>query len=59
MAGLSMFGGVIGFVILWAYNPCFQTHMSEDKVFIQFIASRKFLLVALLFGIAHVFYYGL
>lgn len=58
MAGLSMLGGVIGFVILWAYNLSFQTHMSEDKVFIQFITSRKFLLVALLFGIAHVFFMG-
>lgn len=53
-----MFGGVIGFVILWAYNLSFQTHMSEDKVFIQFITSRKFLLVALLFGIAHVLFMG-
>lgn len=58
VAGISMLGGVLGFVILWAYNLSFQTHLSEDKAFILFITSRNFLLVALLFGIIHIFFMG-
>ena len=58
LAGLSMLAGVIGFVILWAYNLSFQTHLREDKVFIGFITSRGFMLVALLFGIFHIFFMG-
>ena len=58
LAGLSMLGGVIAFVILWAYNLSFQTHMREDKAFIQFITSRRFLLVAMLFSAIHVFFMG-
>ena len=58
LAGLSMLAGVIGFVVLWAYNLSFQTHLREDKVFIGFITSRGFMLVALLFGIFHIFFMG-
>jgi len=58
VSGLSMLGGVLGFVVLWAYNMSFQTHMREDKAFIQFITSRKFLLVALTLGGIHLFCMG-
>ena len=58
IAGLSMLGGVLGFVVLWGYNMSFQTHLREDKAFIQFITSRKFLLIALTFGGIHVFFMG-
>ncbi len=58
LAGLSMLAGVIGFVVLWAYNLSFQTHLREDKAFIRFITSRRFLLIALLFGIFHIFFMG-
>ena len=58
LAGLSMLAGILGFVVLWAYNLSFQTHMREDKKFISFITSRKFLLVALLLGILHIFFMG-
>ena len=58
LAGLSMLAGVIGFVILWVINLSFQTHMREDKVFISFITSRGFMLIALLFGILHIFFMG-
>ena len=43
MAGLSMLAGVLSMVILWAINLSFQTYLSEDKAFIQFITSRRFL----------------
>jgi len=58
LAGISMLGGVLGFVVLWAYNMSFQTHMREDQAFIQFITSRKFLLVALTLGGVHLFFMG-
>ena len=58
LAGLSMLGGVLAFVVLWAYNLSFQTHLREDKSFIQFITSRKFLLWAMVLGAAHLIFMG-
>ena len=58
VAGLSMLGGVLAFVVLWGYNLSFQTHLREDKAFIQFITSRKFLLVAMLLGAVHLIFMG-
>ena len=58
LAGLSMLGGVIAFVILWAYNLSFQTFLREDKAFIAFITSRRFLLVAFVFSGAHLLFMG-
>ena len=57
-AGLSMLGGILSFVILWVYNLSFQTQLREDKKFIQFITSRKFLLTAMLFILMHLFFMG-
>ena len=57
-AGLSMFSGVIAFVILWGYNMSFQTFLREDAAFIKFITSRRFMLFALLFGASHIFFMG-
>jgi DMSO/TMAO reductase YedYZ heme-binding membrane subunit len=58
LAGLSMLGGVLAFVILWGINLSFQTYLSEDKAFIRFITSRKFLLSAMLLSAAHLFFMG-
>jgi len=58
LAGLSMLGGVLAFVVLWAYNLSFQTFLREDQAFIGFITSRKFMLFALLLGAAHLFFMG-
>jgi hypothetical protein len=58
LGGLSMLFGVLGFVVLWAYNLSFQTFLREDRAFIAFITSRRFLLVALTFGGAHLFFMG-
>ena len=59
LAGWSMLGGVLGFVVLWAYNLSFQTHLREDEAFIRFITSRRFLLIALTLGGVHVAFMGL
>ena len=58
LAGLSMLGGVLAYFVLWGYKLMFQTHRVEDKTLIQFITSRKFLLVAMTLGAAHVFFMG-
>ncbi len=58
LAGISMLGGVLAFVILWGYNLSFLTHLREDKAFIQFITTRKFLLVAMILGAVHLFFMG-
>lgn len=58
LAGLSMLGGILSFVVLWAYNLSFQTHLREDKSFIQFITSRTFLLWAMLLGAVHLVFMG-
>ena len=57
-AGLSMLGGVLAFVVLWAYNLSFETHLREHKALLQFIMSRRFLLVAMIPGGAHLFFMG-
>jgi len=58
-AGLSMLGGVIAFVVLWAYNLAFKTNLKEDQKFISFITSRKFLLIAMLFSLMHLYFMGI
>jgi len=58
IAGMSMLGGILSFVVLWGYNMSFQTQLREDKAFIHFITSRNFLLLSGLFGLAHLFFMG-
>jgi DMSO/TMAO reductase YedYZ heme-binding membrane subunit len=58
LAGISMLGGVLAFVVLWGYNLSFQTHLRDDKAFIQFITSRTFLLWAMLLSAAHLVFMG-
>jgi DMSO/TMAO reductase YedYZ heme-binding membrane subunit len=58
LAGLSMLGGVLAFVVLWGYNLSFQTHLREDKAFIRLITSRTFLLWAMWLGATHLFFMG-
>ena len=58
VAGISMLAGVLGFVVLWGYSVSFQTFLREDKPFIDFITSRRFLIWALLLGGLHVFFMG-
>lgn len=58
MGGLSMLAGVLAFVVLWAYNASFQTFLREDRAFIAFITSRRFLLFALTLGGFHLLFMG-
>jgi DMSO/TMAO reductase YedYZ heme-binding membrane subunit len=58
IGGLSMLGGILSFIILWGYNLSFQTHLRENEEFIKFITSRKFLLIAMIFSMIHIFFMG-
>lgn len=58
VTGLSMLGGILAFVVLWGYNLSFQTFLREDKAFIEFITSRKFLLLAMLLAAVHLVFMG-
>ena len=58
LAGLSMLAGVLAFVFLWIFNMSFQTFLRDDKAFISFITSRKFLLWSLTIGAFHLLFMG-
>ena len=58
IGGLSMLGGILSFVVLWAYNLSFQTFLREDEAFIRFITSRRFMLAAMLLAAVHLFFMG-
>lgn len=58
VASLSMLAGILGFVFLWAYNLSFQTKLSDDIAFIEFITSRRVLIWALSLGGLHLAFMG-
>ena len=57
-AGLSMLAGIFSFVALWVYHLKFQSNFSNNKNFIRFITSRRFLIWALTLGAFHLFFMG-
>ncbi len=59
MVGLSLLGGVLGFVFLWMYNVSFNSNFRNDKDLLKFITSRKVLLIAMLFTGGHLFFIGI
>lgn len=58
VASVSMLAGILGFVFLWAYNLSFQTKLSEDVAFIEFVTSRRVLIWALSLGGLHLAFMG-
>ncbi|MCK5881588.1 MAG: hypothetical protein KAG18_06900 [Sinobacterium sp.] len=58
VAAISMLAGVLSFVVLWGYNLSFQTYLREDKAFIGFMTSRRFLIWALMLGGIHLIFMG-
>ena len=58
LAGISMLTGILSFVFLWGMNLSFQTKLSEDKAFIDFITSRRFLVWALALSGLHLLFMG-
>ncbi len=58
ITGLSMLGGVLAFIFLWIYNVSFNSSLRKDKDLINFITSRKVLLLAMFLAGAHLFFMG-
>ena len=58
LGGLSMLGGILAFVVLWAYNLSFQTFLREDRRFDRFTTSRRFMHYAQLLAAAHLLMLG-
>ena len=59
MAGLSMLGGVLSFVLLWVYNVSFNAKYREDKNLVKVLTSRPLVLTALFFIGLHLFTMGI
>ncbi|PWJ41778.1 hypothetical protein [Sediminitomix flava] len=57
--GISLLGGIIGFILLWVYDSVFKTSLKEERQFIAFFRSRKFILTATITGGIHLFFMGL
>jgi len=57
-AGLSMLGGLLAFIFLWIYNVSFSSNFRQDKDLINFITSRKVLLIAMFLAGSHIFFMG-
>ncbi len=57
-AGLSMLGGTISSLIVASYSLSFFTILKDDRTFIQFTHSGKFVLTLLLLCGMHLFFMG-
>jgi len=58
ITGLSMLGGVLAFIFIWIYNVSFNAAFRKDKDLIDFITSRKVLLIAMFFAGTHLIFMG-
>ena len=58
ITGLSMLGGVLAFIFIWIYNVSFNAAFRKDKDLIDFITSRKVLLIAMFFAGTHLILMG-
>lgn len=56
--GLSLFGGILSFVLLWVYNISFKTILNKDKKIKNKLTYRNFLIYGMLFSGVHLFFMG-
>lgn len=56
--GLNLVGGISAFIFLWIYNVSFNLEFRKDKGLIEFITSRRVLLLAMFMAGAHLFFMG-
>ncbi len=56
--GLSLFGGILSFVLLWVYNISFKTILNQDKKIKNTLTYRNFLIYGMLFSGVHLFFMG-
>ncbi len=56
--GLSLFGGIISFVLLWVYNISFKPVLKHKKKIKTIVTSRSFFVYGMLFTGVHLFFMG-
>ena len=56
--GISLFGGILSFVLLWVYNIGFKPFLKHEKKIKEMISSRRFFVYGMLFTGIHLFFMG-
>lgn len=56
--GLSLFGGVMGLVLLWIYNFTFKENFIKASPIIKTLTSKKIISIIFLFVGVHLFFMG-
>jgi len=56
--GISLFGGILSFVLLWVYNISFKPILKHEKKIKEMISSRRFFVYGMLFTGIHLFFMG-
>ena len=56
--GISLFGGILSFVLLWVYNIGFKPILKHEKKIKEMISSRRFFVYGMLFTGIHLFFMG-
>jgi len=56
--GISLFGGILSFVLLWIYNISFKPILKHEKKIKEMISSRSFFVYGMLFTGIHLFFMG-
>ena len=56
--GVSLFGGILSFVLLWVYNISFKPILKHEMKIKEMISSRRFFVYGMLFTGIHLFFMG-
>lgn len=57
-AGVSMFGGVLLFALLFLYSLSFSVFLKNDSAFVSYFRTRLFLLFLVVFSVLHLLFMG-
>jgi len=58
-AGVSMLGGVLGFVLLWVYNTNFNPNFRKESELHSLISFKSMILFSIIFTGIHLFFMGI
>jgi NADH:ubiquinone oxidoreductase subunit 6 (subunit J) len=58
-AGISMLGGVLGFVILWVYNTNFNPNFRKESEIHSLITSKNMVMFSIIFTCIHLIFMGI
>ncbi len=57
-AGISMLGGVLGFVLLWVYNTNFNPNFRKESELHSLISFKSMIMLSIIFTGIHLFFMG-